>query len=437
MATTLTSSAGWQKYSWYYKEGFACQIKRDLPVYKKEKGNETLTFLKKGHEITTTPILTGQPSRVHITFAENMKSLEGFVSLGQLGAKPGQILKQNLKPQDFAMPLDKKVSFNKYYNGVMSALGEREDVPLVIRAYLKALVKYCYEHKDHQNLQKTYKNLMGTKYAGAISEIESDFSEIMAPLCVLERGQGELTKMGFKGLTKENTMIYVPKKGNEPLMDFALYGRDGREYKFSVKKATGVTNTVKPKDIIELMKDLTKVYEGEDNYEILKVLAENSIKLGPLYAFKEAYKRFERVQGKLKQAGLDWNIDMMIPDGRMPDVELYQAQWTKVMSVYYNEGIDYWNEPDFTDGPLGVVSLTCQTALEKMTKGEKLWNYRDIIVDVVMKQVSFYKFKLNKGDPQFFMSNDLYNKIPNNAQFYLRNKSSKSRPYRETVGVQP
>ena len=75
-----------------------------------------------------------------------MKSLEGFVSLGQLGAKPGQILKQNLKPQDFAMPLDKKVSFNKYYNGVMSALGEREDVPLVIRAYLKALVKYCYDN---------------------------------------------------------------------------------------------------------------------------------------------------------------------------------------------------------------------------------------------------------------------------------------------------
>tara|TARA_B100001057_G_scaffold310154_1_gene310242 strand:+ start:10957 stop:12270 length:1314 start_codon:yes stop_codon:yes gene_type:complete len=437
MATTLTSAAGWQKYSWYYKEGFACQIKRDLPVYKQEKGNETLTLLKKGHEITTTPILTGQPSRVHITFAENMQSLEGFVSLGQLGAKPGQILKQNLKPQDFAMPLDKKVTFHNYYNGVMSALGEREDVPLVIRAYLKALVKYCYEHKDHKNLQKTYKNLMDTKYAGVISEIESDFSEIMAPLCVLERGQGELTKMGFKGLTKEKTMIYVPKKGNEPLMDFALYGKDGREYKFSVKKATGVTNTVKPKDIIELMKDLTKVYEGEDNYEILKVLAENSIKLGPLYAFKAAYKRFPQVQMKLKQAGLDWNIDMMIPEGRMPDVELYQAQWTKVMSLYYNEGIDYWNDDTFTDGKLGVVSLTCQTALEKMTKGEKLWNYRDIIVDVVMKQVSFYKFKLNKGDPQFFMSNDLYNKIPNNAQFYLRNKSSKSRPYRETVGVQP
>ena len=437
MATTLTSAAGWQKYSWYYKEGFACQIKRDLPVYKKEKGNETVTLLKKGHEITTTPILTGQPSRVHITFAENMKSLEGFVSLGQLGAKPGQILKQNLKPQDFAMPLDKKVSFNKYYNGVMSALGEREDVPLVIRAYLKALVKYCYEHKEHQNLKKTYDNLMDTKYAGVISEIEADFSEIMAPLCVLERGQRELEKMGFKGLTKENTMIYVPKKGNEPLMDFALYGKDGREYKFSVKKATGVTNTVKPKDIIELMGDLKKAYKGEDNYEILKVLAENSIKLGPIYAFKEAYKRFPQVQMKLKQAGLDWNIEGMIPDNAVPDVLVYQPQWTKVMSVYYNEGIDYWEQPDFTDGPLGVVSLTCQTALEKMTKGEKLWNYRDIIVDVVMKQVSFYKFKLNKGNPEFFMSNDTYNKIPNNAQFYLRNKSSKSRPYRETVGVQP
>ena len=62
MATTLTSAAGWQKYSWYYKEGFACQIKRDLPVYKKEKGNETVTLLKKGHEITTTPV-----SYTHLT----------------------------------------------------------------------------------------------------------------------------------------------------------------------------------------------------------------------------------------------------------------------------------------------------------------------------------------------------------------------------------
>ena len=437
MGTTLTSAAGWQKYSWYYKDGFSCNIKKDLHVYKNEKGNDKVTYLKKGHQITTTPILTGQPSRVHITFAENMETREGFVQLGQLGAKPGQILKQNLKPQDFAMPLDKKVSFNKYYNGVMSAIGERKDLPDPITNYLRALVKYCYEHKDHKNLTKKYKKLMDSQYAGTISEIESDFSEIMAPLCVLERGQRELEKMGFKGLTKENTMIYVPKKGNEPLMDFALYGKDGREYKFSVKKATGVTNTVKPKDIIKLMEDLTKIYEGEDNYEILKVLAENSIKLGPIYAFKEAYNRFEQVQNKLKQAGLVWNIDLMIPDNVVPDVLVYQAQWTKVMSVYYNEGIDYWEQPDFTDGPLGVVSLTCQTALEKMTKGEKLWNYRDIIVDVVMKQVSFYKFKLNKGDPEFFMSNNLYNDIPKNAQFYLRNKSSKSRPYRETVGVQP
>ena len=111
------------------------------------------------------------------------------------------------------------------------------------------------------------------------------------------------------------------------------------------------------------MEDLTKIYEGKDNYEILKVLAENSIKLGPIYAFKEAYKRFEQVQNKLKQAGLVWNIDMMIPDNVVPDVLVYQPQWTKVMSVYYNEGIDYWEQPDFTDGPLGVVRVTCQTAL--------------------------------------------------------------------------
>ena len=47
MGTTLTSAAGWQKYSWYYKDGFSCNIKKDLHVYKNEKGNDKVTYLKK------------------------------------------------------------------------------------------------------------------------------------------------------------------------------------------------------------------------------------------------------------------------------------------------------------------------------------------------------------------------------------------------------
>ena len=38
---------------------------------------------------------------------------------------------------------------------------------------------------------------------------------------------------------------------------------------------------------------------------------------------------------------------------------------------------------------------------------------------------------------KFFMENDLYNKVKPDQKFYLRNKSDKSRPDRESVGVQP
>ena len=136
--------------------------------------------------------------------------------------------------------------------------------------------------------KESYKKLMESDYSNSIDSIEKDFSEIMAPLCVIERGQRELKEMGYTGITKQSVKVYVPKKGNEPLLDFKLVGKD-ISYPFSVKKASGVTNTIKPKHIMALFNPETTKKALKDSrieYEVLKILAEHpkpNIINGPFY----------------------------------------------------------------------------------------------------------------------------------------------------------
>ena len=295
------------------------------------------------------------------------------------------------------------------------------------------LVEYCANHDNHKELEESYEKLMSSDYSNSIDSIEKDFSEIMAPLCVIERGQRELHEMGYTGITRQSVKVYVPKKGNEPLLDFKLVGKD-IEYPFSVKKASGVTNTIKPKHIMALFNaKTTKKHKDSIEYEVLKILAEHpkpNIINGPFYGFKHLYNKFGgRLGIVLKE------IDKMIPDNGVPVVEEYQEEWTKVINRYYNTGMQYWDDGKFKNGNHGLCSLTCQMALEKISK--EFLDYKKIMIDVVMSQVNFYKFSLNKGNPKFFMENDLYNKVKPDQKFYLRNKSDKSRPDRESVGVQP
>ena len=431
----------WARESKYYTQGFECEFTRKGPLHVyKQPGNRksgSIAQIVNGTKVKVFPVKPGEmPAAIEVEVqGKDKKWTRGWVTTGGFGVKMSQREREgfSMKPQDFKMPLDKEVAFNRYIEKVKEAIDLRDGVPDFLKRYMKELVDFCANHDNKDKLKKSYKELMESEYSNSIDSIEKDFSEIMAPLCVIERGQRELHEMGYTGITRQSVKVYVPKKGNEPLLDFKLVGKD-IEYPFSVKKASGVTNTIKPKHIMALFNaKTTKKHKDSTEYQVLKILAEHpkpNIINGPFYGFKHLYKEFG---GRLGLGSLP--IDKMIPDNGVPVVEEYQEEWTKVINRYYNTGMQYWDDGKFKNGNHGLCSLTCQMALEKISK--EFLDYKKIMIDVVMSQVNFYKFSLDKGDPKFFMENDLYNKVKPDQKFYLRNKSDKSRPDRESVGVQP
>ena len=431
----------WARESKYYTQGFECEFTRKGPLHVyKQPGNRksgSIAQIVNGTKVKVFPVKPGEmPAAIEVEVqGKDKKWTRGWVTTGGFGVKMSQREREgfSMKPQDFKMPLDKEVAFNRYIEKVKEAIDLRDGVPDFLKRYMKELVDFCANHDNQDKLDKSYKELMESEYSNSIDSIEKDFSEIMAPLCVIERGQRELHEMGYTGITRQSVKVYVPKKGNEPLLDFKLVGKD-IEYPFSVKKASGVTNTIKPKHIMALFNaKTTKKHKDSTEYQVLKILAEHpkpNIINGPFYGFKHLYKEFG---GRLGLGSLP--IDKMIPDNGVPVVEEYQEEWTKVINRYYNTGMQYWDDGKFKNGNHGLCSLTCQMALEKISK--EFLDYKKIMIDVVMSQVNFYKFSLDKGDPKFFMENDLYNKVKPDQKFYLRNKSDKSRPDRESVGVQP
>ena len=249
----------WARESRFYTQGFECEFtkKGPLAVYgNKTRQGQPVAKIVAGTQVKVFPIKgSSMPAVIEVEVYNkgDMEWTKGWVSLGGFGVKMSVRLKAgfSMKPQDFDMPLDKAVGFEEYIVRVKKAIRKRKGIPSFLKQYMIQLVEYCANHNNHKELEESYEKLMSSDYSNSIDSIEKDFSEIMAPLCVIERGQRELHEMGYTGITRQSVKVYVPKKGNEPLLDFKLVGKD-IEYPFSVKKASGVTNTIKPKHIMAL-----------------------------------------------------------------------------------------------------------------------------------------------------------------------------------------
>lgn len=442
MARTIKEA--WDDYKRHYMKGFEILAKKDIPVYDGAKSTKKVGTVSKGSGVHVKPIDgNSYQARIEVIY-DNDKT--GWISTPMLG-KPrsatGKKKMPELKPQEFDIPLDQKMSFETYYKKVLAAIEKRDDLQLVIKEYLKELTEFCMHHgaTEKKELVKAYADLAASEYIDIMNNIEKDFSEITAPLCVLERGASELDKLGYGKLTKNNAQVFLPGAGNEPLIDFMIYDDEDREYPFSVKKISKTTNVVKPQDIISLLdkkktSKWVKDYKKTVEFKILEVLADNRVKQGSFLAL-EVIAKDTTLKSKLPR-NVVTNINKMIKGGdpEESDVKAAQSWWLELADMYYTDAKDYWEAPKHSSGKVGIASLICQMALRKISK-EGALVYRNVIQNFVMQEVTYYKFTTNRGMPVFYMENHLKNNLKPNDEYYLREKSSIGNPYRDKVGVQP
>jgi len=449
----------WDRYVSVFRAGVETEVKINTPLWSDNKGSRKIKTIPKNSVVHIKPV----DAPIPVTFLEVVwcetscgDPHEGWVRITAL-KKPqtrsgGQSFE--MKPQKFpGFPLDRWIQYPAYLEALKTAIEVRVELPTVVKTFLVELVEYCDSHSagDRADLVTAYRNLTDSAYDAVIKDIQKDFSEMMAPICVLERGASQLQQLGFTNLNKGNASVFIPQAGNEPLIDFKLKDGANREYPFSVKVLSNTTNVIKPQDLVNFMdanvRDPFMVeYEKKIEAKVLRTLGNKTDSVA-----ESTYKtiRLLAQQSNLTSRFPD-NILQAIPADPSPTtmteahMEQYSSVWTQMAATYYPQ---FNQQSQFTDTTLGgsgkrnakynQVSLIMQLAIQKFSD-DGILQYREIVVDYLMNKVTYYKFKLGgNGMPEFKMENKAYNQLRRTDRFKLRAKSYKSSPVNDRVGIQP
>jgi len=448
----------WSRYVSAFRRGVQTTSKENLILYDgSSRTAKKVGTIPKDAVIHVGPInAPSYISRIPVTYRQgNNDPVQGWVkSLGIRKPSTGSNrVSFSLKPQDFPNVGGTRLSFSDYYDNIIGSINNRSDLPDVVKNYLIQLVEYCNTHSqgDRTDLVSAYSSLSDSAYSSCVNLIIKDFSELIAPICVLHRGQSNLERMGFSNLSSSNATIFVPTAGNYPLVDFIISDSSGREYPFSVKALSNTTNVIKPQDILEFVKDnstdkFIKDFKKTIQGKVLEVLGETSKGVAQtsyetvrLLAEQSAYKN------KFSPDILD-AIPSNASSSNMDDAHMqqYANVWQDMAQRYYPifNSEDHLNNVRYggsskNNARYNQVSLIMQLAIQSFSDSGVL-TYRNIIVDYLMSKVSYYKFGIrSNGMPEFVVENNLFNNIGINDSFKLRAKSYKSSPVNDRVGIQP
>lgn len=451
----------WDRYVSVFRAGVQTEVSKETPLWDKPQDKaRKLKSIPKGAVVHVKPVDAPRPvTFLEVVYCETScgDPFEGWVRVTNLkkpATRPTGGQKFNMKPQDFpSLPLDTNLSYTAYIAALKGAVESRVELPTVVKTFLVELIEYCNSHStgDRADLVTAYRNLTDSAYEATVGNIQKDFSELIAPICVLERGGPQLTRLGFSDLNKGNAQIFLPGAGNEPLIDFKIFDGNAREYPFSVKVLSNTTNVIKPQDLVAFMDanardSFMQQYENKIEGKILRVMG--NTRKGVAETSYEAIRLL--AQQSAHASKFPSNILKAIPADASPSsmtdahMQRYASVWADMSTRYYAK----FNEDNqFNASNLGgsgkanarynQVSLIMQLAIQKFSDDGHL-QYREIVVDYLMNKVTYYKFRLTgNGMPEFKMENKAYNQLKPSDKFKLRAKSYKTSPVNDRVGIQP
>ena len=445
----------WPRYIPVFRDGHDGTVARATPIYDSESGSRKLGSIPKDADVH---YLKGDfpqpPSRMEVLWYPNSRAdepIRGWINLSAV-KKPTMTrtgVKVSMKPQDFPGIGGVELAYSAYLDKIKEVVLAR-DMPIPLKNYLIQLIEYCDSHSsgDRADLIAAYRDFAASDAFDSLANIQKDFSELMAPICVLERGQRQLASLGFAELNKGNAIVFVPTAGNYPLIDFIIKDTSGREYPFSVKVLSKTTNVIKPQDLMEFVDDNPRdpfivQFKRTPEYEVLRLLGQTD--KGVAETSFETIKYLAQTQPFSSK--LPSTLARVIPDNldkqRFTDavIDANREVWNEMYDEYYREGRGQLDDAGLIrkNGKYNQLSYLMQVAIAKISQDRSRGlNYLEIVRDFLMEQVAYYKFKINNnGMPEFKMENKFHNEFDANTKFVLRAKSSKGSPINDRLGVQP
>ena len=187
-----------------------------------------------------------------------------------------------LKPNFFAGMTDVEIPFIGYGNKLLNSIESNITLVQEQKELLKSLVNYhmTFSSTDLNKLKNTFISFKDTI---PISTINNDFGELLGPLAIINKNL-------IKEIPSSGVSIFVPFRGNFPLLDYKLIVNGNKNTVFKISAKSGdTTNTLKPGDVLNLLEEepkLLKKYKDSVQFNIVKILNENTVKLGPIEAIK-------------------------------------------------------------------------------------------------------------------------------------------------------
>ncbi len=368
-----SGSAAWAKH-FQGKGDLETSMKKTSPAYDAMDVNKKFGDIPAGTKVTYLKSAKYEQKAL-IQFEVNRKIYRVRVPFDNL-AKPGSSGSgsPSLKPQAFGLASDSKTwSIQEYTNKLKESIESRTDLSGPLRTYLSALVNYYTNGTTKNDLMKIFAN---SKADLPIADINKDFGEVLGPIASYK-----LQLFKGKKITLPATIaISVPMRPNEPLMDYGIYTSSKKEKLYTISAKSGKsTNTVKPQDIIELLKKDQASYRTlsqTKEFRVLEELANASIVIGPLRAVSYLYPKLVTPAAAAKTDGKTYDVSGFA--GLINESEYLRKQ----------------KNPTIQE-----VRYECEKIIEKETKTGSL-NMNQIFSKAINNKVLYVKFELdNSGVP--------------------------------------
>jgi hypothetical protein len=253
-------------------------VKKSFSSYYKK--NKNGIFSKVGSLNEGTPInyidsQTKEHTKSAIQFPNNDEIY--YINIDNL-VKPITNNRTNLplNPSSFGLQGKTYSSVTSYYNAVVEALNDREDIDGELFDYLHQLLNYA-KVGSH--------DYAGIKMDGfPWGELVKDFGEVLGPIICVKNRRGILNSI-VPTSELSSAQIYIPAFG-EPIYDYKIISGKS-EHLISAKSARSVTNQIKPQYVIPVVQGkLTQILLMSDAYKLLSILANYSVKQGPFYGWQ-------------------------------------------------------------------------------------------------------------------------------------------------------
>lgn len=290
-----------------------------------------------------------------------------------------------LKPSFFSGLTDVDIKMSEYGDKLLDAIKSNSVLDSHQKELLLALAQYhiTFSPTDLAKFKKTFKAYGETL---PINTINNDFGEVLGPLAVV--------KKKLLPLSMSTTKVFIPGRSNEPLLDYKLIATKGSDitvYKISAKSGD-TTNTLKPGDVIKLIDEEHKIlskHKNSDEYKVLKLLAENSWKEGPIKAL-----------------------------AHLKSKNLHEAKWLK--DATYTE----------------QTRQQAENSLMEISK--KSMDFTKLYKDATHAKIYYVKFKLEPaGTLDWELLKDDPNRPEAHKRIEFRSKNYVGRPNGDKLGFQP